>query len=147
MSTTAYTGPAILQPFIASILLETEKKLEELLRFPVRLSMVVSNTDAVYNYVTVKEMVCYQFGVPVEKLGSKAKPTNLSTARHIYCYLCRHYLKMTYESIGDTINRDYTTVLHSVQMVKDYMACNDSYLLKNITPLITQIENALHEKI
>jgi chromosomal replication initiation ATPase DnaA len=139
--------PIILQPFINSILADTEKQLQELLRVPVKLNMVINEADVIMNHLYINEMVCDQFALPYTILASKAKPMNVVTARHIYCYLCRRYLNMSFAAIAKTVNRDHATVMYAVSAVGDYIRHKDAYVYSNVTPLIEKIQMLANEKI
>jgi chromosomal replication initiation ATPase DnaA len=139
--------PIILQPFINSILADTEKQLQELLRVPVKLNMVINEADVIMNHLCINEMVCDQFALPYTALASKLRTVNISTARHIYCYLCRRYLKMSFNTIGKTINKDHASVMYAVSAISDYIVHKDAYVHSNITPLIEKIQMLLNEKI
>ena len=46
-----------------------------------------------------------------------------SDARALFYKLCREYTNDTYETIGEELNRDHTTVIHGV---KKYLSSNGS---------------------
>lgn len=62
------------------------------------------------------------YGITYKQLRMKRRTYSLSQQRHIFCKLASEYSEASYPMIGKFINRDHTTVLHSVdaKLDKDY---------------------------
>ena len=68
----------------------------------------------------VLRVVCEVFGVNAEDARSRARYRAVTIARHAYCLLCSSLDSMTtLAGIGKTINRDHSTVIHSIKKCND----------------------------
>ena len=65
-----------------------------------------------------KKIIEFETGVNVEIVSRKR---NFVEARAIYYKLLRDISNMTLQAIGDTVNRDHATILHSLKSVDDWM--------------------------
>lgn len=128
-----------LQPIVTEIIKAAEKELTSLLRMPVLLNM--QTKDKTLNAEYILELVCEQFGVAPEKLRQKCKKRHTATARHILFYLCHQYCKMSWGEIGDLVNRHRTSAMHGQAVIADLVEVQDSYVMKNLLPVIELIEN------
>ena len=64
----------------------------------------------------VMRAVCQVFNTTPDEIQSQNRKQDLVFARHMFCYLCRKHLKMTYLSIGKILHRDHSTIINSVQV-------------------------------
>ncbi|MEM1380513.1 MAG: DnaA/Hda family protein [Pseudomonadota bacterium] len=55
------------------------------------------------------------FDVSREELGGRSRKQNIVRARHAFCFAVRKLTDTPLKSIGAVINRDHTTVMHSVR--------------------------------
>lgn len=67
----------------------------------------------------ILKICCDYFNVPEEKIKSKNRHKKYSIPRHIYNYLSRKYTSNTLRQIGEYINRDHTSVCHSIDSISD----------------------------
>jgi chromosomal replication initiator protein len=58
------------------------------------------------------------FGYSVEDVLSSSRKQPLVLCRQVAMYLCRELTDLSLPKIGESFNRDHTTVLHSVEKVK-----------------------------
>lgn len=66
-----------------------------------------------------------------EVLGSKFRKKELVLTRQLFCYFCKEWsILPTLTSIGNEINRDHTTVMHSIQQIKDLIDSKDELTLQ-----------------
>jgi chromosomal replication initiation ATPase DnaA len=72
----------------------------------------------------IMNCVCEFFSVTKEQIEGKRGKGILPWARHVFNYMCKKYSRLTLKGIGDLINRDHTTVMHSLKTVQGNM---DSY--------------------
>lgn len=71
----------------------------------------------------IKHAVAAHFNISVELLESKTRKHEVVLPRQIAMYLAKHFTSLSLKSIGLHFGgRDHTTVLHSIQMVEDYLA-------------------------
>lgn len=59
------------------------------------------------------------FGIRPEDILGKAQTRECTLPRQIAMFLCRHHLKLPFNTIGDIFGRDHSTVMSSVRLVKE----------------------------
>lgn len=70
----------------------------------------------------IKEEVSGYYSIPVELLSSKTRKHEVVLARQVAMYLAKQLTNMSLKSIGSHFGgRDHTTVLHSCQMIENYL--------------------------
>ncbi|MDR1370152.1 MAG: hypothetical protein LBJ72_08540 [Dysgonamonadaceae bacterium] len=67
----------------------------------------------------ILECVAFKFELDIQMIKGLSRKQELCEARFLFCLITRELTKKTYESIGKYINRDYCTVLHSVNKAND----------------------------
>lgn len=66
------------------------------------------------------EIVCKSFSVSEEEIRGVSRIKSIAHARHAYCYLCNKLDPMiTLKEVGDTINRDHSTIINSIRKTED----------------------------
>ena len=73
----------------------------------------------------VIESVCVSNGVSLADMVSKTRKSHIKNVRHIACWIAYKSCKVTYSKIGEIINRDHTTIIHSIKF------CNSSIEMKD----------------
>ena len=68
-----------------------------------------------------------QFGVPIEEIKGKKRNNGIATARHVAIYLIHEMTDYSLNDIGDIFERDHTTVLNSIQRVKEQREKDESF--------------------
>ncbi len=95
------------------------------------------------NPMDVLKIVAENCGVTVEDVLSKCRKKEISEARHIFCVIMKKEFNFSLKRIGEFINnRDHTTVIHSVNTVKDRCDTEDGYKER-----VDMIINDVHYKI
>ena len=56
-------------------------------------------------------------GVTKESMKSKVRRQHLSDARHLFCYMTWKFTSLPLEVIGESINRNHSSVIHSRDIV------------------------------
>lgn len=68
----------------------------------------------------VLRVVASRFGLTEEQLKARSRLTYLVRPRQVAMYAMRHYLGMSYGSIGDVLGgRDHSTVMHACRRVSE----------------------------
>lgn len=92
--------------------------------------------------IVIRQTVCKYFKITPADFESANRKKNLVWARHFYCYLCREYTMLTIVAISYSINRDHSSVIHSINAVNNYCRLYTENLEQ-----LKQIENLLAEYI
>jgi hypothetical protein len=74
------------------------------------------------------EIISEVSGIPKILILKKNRTRKYLVPRQIYTYLLRKVLKMTLKEIGDILNSDHTTVIHSVKKVEILLEIEDEIL-------------------
>jgi chromosomal replication initiation ATPase DnaA len=81
----------------------------------------------------------------IDVIKGKSRLAGVSSARHAMVYVLRKHLRMSYKSIGNVLNRDHATMMHSVKVVEnciDVHNRSNSYTDQTLTHL-NEIHNYL----
>ena len=87
----------------------------------------------------VAEVVADYFDVTVEDFLSSARVQNISNARAIVSYISREKLQLSYESIGDVLNKRHQTVMYSAEKIKKTIK-TDKKLEKDINKILKNLD-------
>lgn len=68
---------------------------------------------------SIMTIVCRYYLVEKRLVLSKKRDKEIVMARQMFCWLSRKYTRSTFKLIGEFINRNHATVLHSVRKVDD----------------------------
>jgi chromosomal replication initiation ATPase DnaA len=73
------------------------------------------------NFKTTPEkaliIVCNYFKISKSEIIAKDRTKNITYARQIACYIIREFTDLPLKKIGLIINRDHTTVMHSINRI------------------------------
>lgn len=67
----------------------------------------------------IMTMVCRYYSIDKNIVLSKKRDREIVMARQMFCWLSRRYTRSTFKLMGEYINRNHATVIHSVQKVED----------------------------
>lgn len=76
----------------------------------------------------------YASEVRPEEIKDVARQRHIVAARHIYCFYARTLLGWPLNRIGDSINRDHTTVMHALKCYSDHYQFDPNF--KKLTSVI-----------
>ena len=85
--------------------------------------------------------VSKNYNVSVSDLYSKKRDINISNPRQIAMYIIRNVTGMTFQEIGKKFDRNYSTVIHSIQTVEERIE-EDSALKAQISDIIKNIQDS-----
>ncbi len=80
--------------------------------------------------------VAEQMNIPSESIRGKARSQQVVLARHLTMYLLRELLPVNLSLIGEFMGRDHSSVVYSVNKIKEMMKTN-----KDINKLVTNLRN------
>ena len=79
------------------------------------------------------------FNVSVDDLYSKKRDIHISNPRQIAMYIMRNVTGMTFQEIGKKFDRNYSTVIHSIQTVEERIE-EDNTLRAQISDIIKNVQ-------
>jgi chromosomal replication initiator protein len=79
-------------------------------------------------------------GIEFIKIQSVTRKREILYARHLFCYFARKRTKLSLQEIGNILNRDHATVLHSVRTVKDLLTYDREFI-----EIVPEIENKIKQ--
>lgn len=71
------------------------------------------------DHLVIMDCVSEYFTIPIEWIKSKVRKRKIVWARQVYMFLCLNNTGMTLKEIGESVDCDHTTVIHSREHVKD----------------------------
>lgn len=84
--------------------------------------------------------VSQQYGVSVEEIKNKCRKRNFAEPRQVYCFFAKKYTKNSLKKIGDFVNLNYATVIHSIKTIEGLIKTN-----KEIRSNILKIKEYVNE--
>ncbi|RJR54410.1 MAG: chromosomal replication initiator protein DnaA [Desulfobacteraceae bacterium] len=69
----------------------------------------------------IRALVCQYFKIDPSVLQSKSRKAAHSYPRNVYVYLCRRHTSMTLEEIGQSINRNHSTIVYACEVIERKM--------------------------
>ena len=78
------------------------------------------------------------FEVDIKDITGTSRNQKVSTARQIAIYICRELMNLSFEQIGEYLNRKHTTIMYSHEQIKTKVSTD-----KNIATAIREIKQAL----
>jgi chromosomal replication initiation ATPase DnaA len=63
--------------------------------------------------------VCQVYDITPDDIYSHIRKQHILYGRHTFNYICRKTIGMSLDSIGRIINRDHSTIIHSVRQTQD----------------------------
>lgn len=79
---------------------------------------------------SVATAVSFCSGFSISELKAKTKKWDVVSARNIFCYICKEKKKVTLSAIGKYLNKDHTTIMHSVKQVKKLIESDDEIIVQ-----------------
>jgi chromosomal replication initiator protein len=65
------------------------------------------------------------FNITTDDMIRKCRRTEILYPRQVAMYLLAHYSCLTLKSIGVIFSKDHTTVIHSMEVIDDYLSYDD----------------------
>jgi len=96
------------------------------------------------------------FNLNYEQIASTTRSNLYVTARIFYCHLMRKHLNWSLKEIAKSLNRDHTTVIHSLRNYQDYLLNEEVFqstnkaieeaVLNRRCPVVYKIGTSRYEK-
>jgi chromosomal replication initiator protein len=88
----------------------------------------------------IRALVCQYFKIDPSVLQSNSRKAVHSFPRNVYVYLCRQHTSMTLEEIGQSINRNHSTIVYACEVIERKMK-SDPKVKNQITFLGQRLKN------
>ena len=88
---------------------------------------LIRNTDTlrIYNFKEIANGCCRYFDVSITEILSRKRDENTATARHFICWLLRRHSNLTFQQIGNIIDRHHSNVIDSCKAAQRLIDYND----------------------
>lgn len=94
-------------------------------------NIIYNNKNNIITPDKILEVICDEYNVSADDIKSSRRNQELVNPRHIFMYLCRIIIDMTYDEIAKFLERkDHTTVMHGYNKIKDEIKQNPSFANK-----------------
>ena len=60
----------------------------------------------------IKSEICKRYNLEWYRIQSKSRVRLIVDARRLYCGILRNIFRLTFQEIGDILNKDHATILH-----------------------------------
>lgn len=81
---------------------------------------VARDNRAIFTLKRCLSVVCSHYGVTQEEIKSKSRMQRLAVPRHHFCWVVyRNRIDISYPMIGRFLNKDHTTIVHSVSKFEE----------------------------
>ena len=78
----------------------------------------------------ITDTVCFELNINVSDISAKTRKRHIVEARQIIAFICRKDFKMTFPYLAKKLNRDHSSIIHSVNVVSDLMEYDRKYCEK-----------------
>ena len=75
----------------------------------------------------IKYEICNRYNLEWQRIKSKSRIRVIIDARRLYCGILRYVFKLTFQEIGDILNKSHATILHSIQQHDIFVKILKSY--------------------
>lgn len=76
----------------------------------------------------IVDTVLTKNGISIDDIKRRDSKEDIAMIRHSICYFLRTYTKLSLVKVGDIINRDHSTVLYSVRVIRDQLTISSNIL-------------------
>ncbi len=105
-----------------------------------RITKEIIDSEKAYAPEYIIEKVADFYDIAPDEVIGKGKTKNVANARQMSIYLIRKLTGLTLEQIGEVLNRDHSTVLHSIRKVEENLQ-SDPKLLDAVHDITANITN------
>ena len=97
----------------------------------------------------IMTMVCRYYSIDKQLVLGKKRDREIVMARQMFCWLSRRYTRSTFKLMGEYINRNHATVLHSVRKVEELIDFDrelkyDRDTIVDMNPQLNNISNLIY---
>lgn len=99
---------------------------KQVIQIPKRLNKIETEN---YIYLIIMEEVCKYYGFSQRTIEGKSRMKNIIEARYIFIDLLYNdpHSKISKTKIGHLLNRDHSTIIHSLRNVRDWIKVDEMF--------------------
>lgn len=102
--------------------------------------LIAQTQRNVLNPQKIVQIVAECYGIKSEDVLGKSQSHECTLPRQIAMFMCRNKIKMPFTHIGQFFRRDHSTVISSVNLIKEKEESNDQELLTTLRQISKKIE-------
>jgi chromosomal replication initiation ATPase DnaA len=128
---------------IADITVKHDKELKRLKEEIIQPKCDLKTIDA--DWTDAMRVCCQAYDVTPDLVISTIRRQSIVYARHMFSFLCRKHLKMTFNSIGYILGRDHSSVMNAVN-VFDNLVTHDKTTRQTYETSLQLLGDYLHQR-
>jgi chromosomal replication initiation ATPase DnaA len=128
---------------IADITVKHDKELKRLKEEIIQPKCDLKTIDA--DWTDAMRICCQAYDVTPDLVISSLRKQSVVYARHMFSFLCRKHLKMTFSSIGYILGRDHSSVMNAIN-VFDNLITHDRNTRQTYETSLQLLGDYLHQR-
>ena len=132
-----------LRLMISQITVTHDKEIARLKREILKPKCDINNIDA--HWTDAMRVCCQAYDTTPDLVISHNRRQAIAYSRHMFSYLCRKHLKMTFASIGYILHRDHSSVMNAVN-VFDNLITHDRITRQHYEKAVQLLGDYLHQR-
>jgi chromosomal replication initiator protein len=128
---------------IADITVKHDKEIKRLKQEIIQPKCDLKTIDA--DWTDAMRVCCQAYDVTPDLVISSLRTQSVVYARHMFSFLCRKHLKMTFSSIGYILGRDHSSVMHAIN-VFDNLVTHDKNTRQTYETSVQLLGDYLHQR-
>jgi chromosomal replication initiation ATPase DnaA len=128
---------------ITEITVKHDKELKRLKEEIIQPKCDLKTIDA--DWTDAMRVCCQAYDVTPDLVISSLRKQSVVYARHMFSFLCRKHLKMTFSSIGYILGRDHSSVMNAIN-VFDNLVTHDKTTRQTYETSVQLLGDYLHQR-
>jgi chromosomal replication initiation ATPase DnaA len=128
---------------IADITVKHDKEIKRLKQEIIQPKCDLKTIDA--DWTDAMRVCCQAYDVTPDLVISSLRKQSVVYARHMFSFLCRKHLKMTFSSIGYILGRDHSSVMNAIN-VFDNLITHDKTTRQTYETSVQLLGDYLHQR-
>jgi len=128
---------------ITEITVKHDKELKRLKEEIIQPKCDLKTIDA--DWTDAMRVCCQAYDVTPDLVISSLRKQSVVYARHMFSFLCRKHLKMTFSSIGYILGRDHSSVMNAIN-VFDNLITHDKTTRQTYETSVQLLGDYLHQR-
>jgi chromosomal replication initiation ATPase DnaA len=128
---------------ITEITVKHDKELKRLKEEIIQPKCDLKTIDA--DWTDAMRVCCQAYDVTPDLVISSLRKQSVVYARHMFSFLCRKHLKMTFSSIGYILGRDHSSVMNAIN-VFDNLVTHDRNTRQTYETSLQLLGDYLHQR-